>query len=151
MLPKRSHYAYATVGCHENKKINMLEAVRQVFENEFNAILDKFAIITSGINEAYKSNQEYISNPGVYIFWKDDEIIKVGRHLTNSRKRALQHIHDNTKNEKVEMNTLQTLENSQAGIIFINCKNANDLHWVAAIEIYLEMNLKPVIRSGRIG
>jgi hypothetical protein len=130
---------------------HILQKVKPLFESEFAPVSHKFVFISSAIKEAYDSQQDGIANPGVYIFWKDNEIVKVGRHLTNSRKRALQHIRDNTRNEKIEMKDLPSLDPSETGILFINCKDSQDYHWVAALEIFLEVNLDPVIKSGRVG
>jgi hypothetical protein len=129
----------------------ILQKVKPIFESEFAPLSHKFVFIHSAIKEAYDFQQDGIANPGVYIFWKDNEIVKVGRHLTNSRKRALQHIRDNTRNEKIEMKDLPNLASSEAGILFINCKDPQDYHWVAALEIFLEVNLDPLIKSGRLG
>jgi hypothetical protein len=33
----------------------------------------------------------------------------------------------------------------------LTAKTPQDYHWVAALEIFLEVNLDPVIKSGRVG
>lgn len=128
----------------------MVELVKVTFEKEFNCIENKFKIFNLTINEAYKSKEEFVYHPGVYIFWHENKIIKVGRHLVNSRKRALEHIRDNTNNEEFQMNSFKSSKKNR-GLILINCINPEDYHWVAAIEIYFEKTLNPVIRSKRTG
>jgi len=126
------------------------EFVISSFKKEFYPIEDKFNLIRLTLEEAYESKDEIVAQPGVYIFWFEDKIIKVGRHLTNSRKRALEHIRDNTRNDEYQMKSLDSC-NINCGLILINCINTKDTHWVAAIEIYLEDVLKPVIKSSRTG
>jgi len=131
----------------------MLKPIRFIydsFHHEFGFLKEKFNIIPISLIEARESQELEVAMPGVYIFWKDDEIMKVGRHFENSRKRALEHIRDNTHNELFEMASLEDC-NENCGIILINCKNKNDFHWVAAIEIYMEIVLKPKIKSQRTG
>lgn len=128
----------------------MKDFVLSSFKKEFYTIENKFILISLSIKEANESKDEIVAQPGVYIFWFEEKIIKVGRHLTNSRKRALQHIRDNTRNDAFQMNSLDGC-NTKCGLILINCINPKDKHWVAAIEIYLEDVLRPVIKSGRTG
>ena len=128
----------------------MIDKIELAFYKEFCFIKDKFRLIPLTINKAETSEEEFVYHPGVYVFWKDENIIKVGRHLTNSRKRALEHIRDNTRNEKFQMNQLSE-DNCNCGLVLINCKNPEDYHWSAAIEIFLEKVLNPVIKSKRTG
>lgn len=123
------------------------ELILKKFRNEFNLIIDKFVIIEEPLKELRSSNSDYIYNPGVYIHHTKHQIIKVGRHLTNSRKRALEHISDNTKNDKFEMKELINIQD--ASVTLINVKSPKDYHWVATIEIFMENNLNPIISSKR--
>lgn len=128
----------------------MVNKIIEKYKEEFGFLIGKFNIISLTIKEAYETKEFSVASPGVYIFWNNNSIIKVGRHLVNSRKRALQHISDNTKNEIFEMaNLANNVEN--CGLVLINCKEIKDKHWVAAIEIYLEENLEPIIKSQRTG
>jgi hypothetical protein len=36
-------------------------------------------------------------------------------------------------------------------LILFNAKQMKDRHWVAALEIFLELELKPLVSSGRLG
>ena len=132
------------------RKLKMEEHVKLIFRNEFSCIEQKFNIISMSINEAFESKNELVAHPGVYVFWHEGKIIKVGRHLINSRKRALEHIRDNTKNEVFQMNALKTCS-EECGLTLINCIDKKDYHWAAAIEVFLENVLDPVIRSKRTG
>ena len=130
--------------------INPLTNIISTFIEEFTPILDTFNIIPLSIYQAYDSNDERVWKPGVYVFWHNEKIIKVGRHLTNSRKRALEHIRDNTQSKEFEMSSLKT-STEPCGVVLINCINDKHAHWAAAIEIYMEDNLKPIIKSKRTG
>jgi|SRR5680860_82463 len=122
--------------------------IQDIFNSEFEPLLDKFTIIEEYLSNLAQSTNEFIYHPGVYVFFLETEVIKVGRSLTNSRKRALEHIKDNTKNEAFEMNSLQKME---AKVMLFNLKNADDYHWLGSVEMYLERRLNPVIKSGRKG
>lgn len=95
------------------------------------------------------SKKQYIYYPGVYVFYLDGKVIKVGRHLTNSRKRALEHLKANTRNEILEMNTLEG--NLESKILLFNVKDPEDYHWLASVEMYFEKKLNPIIKSKRQG
>lgn len=127
-----------------------IEGIYESFYQEFGCLKDKFSIILLSMTEARESQDSKVAMPGVYIIWKENKIIKVGRHLDNSRKRALEHIRVNTKNEIIEMATLENCR-EDCGIVLINCQDRIDYHWVAAIEIYMENILDPIIRSKRAG
>ena len=75
-----------------------MQKIIDTFQAEFGLISDKVIILEESFNNLLASKREWIYNPGVYVFYLDNKIIKVGRHLKNSRKRAYQHITDNTKN-----------------------------------------------------
>ncbi|MCW5518152.1 hypothetical protein [Muriicola sp. Z0-33] len=124
------------------------EKIIEIFKSEFEFIENKFIIIEEKINKLNDSQKEFIYNPGVYILIDNNLVIKVGRHFTNSRKRALEHIKANTKNELFEMKNLIHSNNSKA--ILINLKDKNEFHWIASVEIYLEQKLSPLIKTKRL-
>ena len=130
----------------------MLDKITTTFNKEFAFINRNFQIIPLSISEAYISIEDNVPNPGVYVFWKEDRIIKVGRSFSNSRKRSLQHIRDNTSLGDVHMSELPDYA-GPCGVVLINSRgeeHEND-HWISAIEVYLERQLDPVIRSKRKG
>lgn len=124
-----------------------MEDIIRKFKDEFSMIETKFIIIEEKIVDLVSSVRKFIYHPGVYIYHLNGEIIKVGRHLTNSRKRALEHIVSNTKNEKLEMKDL--IDNPNCKVTLLNVKDPQDYHWVAAVEIYMEKVLNPIIKSKR--
>lgn len=106
-------------------------------------------VIEDDIINLSTSKKNYIYHPGVYVFFLEGAVIKVGRHLTNSRKRALEHIRDNTKNDEFEMAYLK--ENVRAKVLLFNLENPEDYHWSASAEMFLEKRLNPIIKSKRQG
>ena len=127
----------------------MTSRVTKIFKSEFQCISHKFVIIEENVSSLSKSTKDFIHHPGVYVFLVSDKVIKVGRHLTNSRKRALEHIRDNTRNETFEMKNLGN-DPQNSKVLLFNVINENDHHWVAAVEIFLERTLNPVIKSQRL-
>lgn len=127
-----------------------VETIKDKFETEFQGIRDKFEDPLE-LDSAEKGVQNSsISKPGVYVIWHDDCVIKVGRHLSNSRKRALQHLAMPIPYKGDNAMTINSLDLNQVKIILFNVKNRDDKHWVAALEIYLELNLNPKIKAKRL-
>ncbi len=132
-----------------------IEEIIKVFKTEFEPIIDKFEIIKVLNGKSFtrknvsEASLDFIYYPGVYVFYGDNKIWKVGRHLTNSRMRAIQHIDANTGNKAYKIKQLKEI--ADAEIILFNVKNMEDNHWVAAVEIFLERKLNPIIPSKRNG
>ena len=126
-----------------------LKDIEKEFSKEFGIISEKFVVIEEDLINLASSEKDYIYNPGVYVFFLEGKVIKVGRHLTNSRKRALEHIKANTRNEEFEIESLR--ENTGAKVLLFNLKNPSDYHWSASVEMFLEKKLNPIIKSMRQG
>jgi len=127
--------------------MNTFQKIKSTFENEFKLISDKFVVLEENLSDLADSKTKHIYNPGVYIYFDKEKIIKVGRHLTNSRKRALEHIQANTGIEGFEMSKLSI--DSNAKVALINVIDPKDYYWVATVEIFLEKELRPIIKSKR--
>jgi len=132
-----------------------IDDIIEVFKKEFEPIVDKFEIIKVLNGKPFSrknvlnANQKFIYYPGVYVFYGNNRVWKVGRHLTNSRMRAIQHIDANTGNKDNRIKELEKI--ADAEIILFNVKDTEDNHWVAAVEIFLERKLEPLIPSKRTG
>jgi len=98
-----------------------------------------------------KSNLDPSSNrPGIYVYWHPKHhVILVGKSQSNSRKRALQHISDNSRNDIVAMSELAGDENLR--LLLFNVAEDKSKHWVLALEAFFEWNIEPVIKAWRIG
>ncbi|MDC6390527.1 hypothetical protein PP182_17695 [Maribacter sp. PR1] len=126
-----------------------LNDIIEEFKNEFGIISNKFVVIEEDLINLSTSGKKYVYHPGVYVFFLEGVVVKVGRHLTNSRKRALEHIKDNTKNNEFEMASLKN--NVKAKVLLFNLENPEDYHWSASVEMFLEKRLSPIIESKRKG
>jgi hypothetical protein len=84
--------------------------------------------------------------PGIYVHWCAGEIFRVGRSFSNARKRALEHIRDNTGQRMAALRN-----NPQAWLILFTVNPGDELHWVTALEVFLEHRFKPSIPSKRRG
>ena len=83
----------------------------------------------------------------MYVWYHPEkEVLKVGRHLQNSRKRALEHIQANTGGVMNDYG-----EDSSTILLLFNVKSTDDIHWVAALEIYFENNIHPEVKAARLG
>lgn len=129
------------------RKIQSLEEIKKIFLSEFSAINNKFSIIELKYDEVEHSKKEHVWHPGVYV-WHDAEkgVLKVGRHFTNSRKRALEHMAANTGGIMEEYGG-----KPDTNLILFNIKILDEYHWVAAVEVYLEKVLDPLVKSKRQG
>ena len=122
------------------------ETVKSRFQDEFAELRDRFEVIDLALEEVVESQAGNIWNPGTYVFCGKDEVIRIGRSFTNSKKRALEHIRDNTGG------TMAALpDNENARLLLFNVKNDEDRHWVAALEVFFEDTLDAKIPAGRRG
>jgi len=129
-----------------------LETARSLFKKEFGFLESRFEIYEVPAHGAREAEGEHIWKPGAYVLYHPDfGILKVGRHLTNARKRALDHIRDNTgAGEPFEMKAMGADPRTRL-MLFVVKDEKKDWHWPAALEIYLERELEPRIRSKRAG
>ncbi len=129
------------------ESIKTIDDIIKTFYDEFGSITNKFVIITLKLDEAKNLKEKYLSHPGVYVWYNFKKgPIKVGRHLINARRRALEHIRDNTAGIMKAI-----CEDKDTILILFNVKDQKDIHWVAALEIFLEKSINPLIKSNRLG
>ncbi|XWN36815.1 MAG: hypothetical protein ROO71_12740 [Balneola sp.] len=127
------------------------QEIVKIFEKEFSPVLKKFSILEIPVFEIAECVDKYVWHPGCYVWWNGNDVIKVCRSLSNSRKRALEHLSadygDKDKNKLFD----DLKNNPESRLFLFNVKKLEDHHWVAAVEIFLETTLEPKIRSGRMG
>jgi hypothetical protein len=120
--------------------------IERIFQKEFSFVKDKFVVKPLSMDDAKSSQDPEVVLGGVYVWIKGSKVYKVGRHLINTRKRALEHIRDNTGGK------LKAFENDQNVILLLfNVKKPEDIHWAFALEDYFERKLEPVVNSKRRG
>ena len=121
-----------------------IKYIFDVFKTELSALIKRFDYIDLAGAAIRESQDPRISRAGVYIFYKDGEVLKVGKSLSNARRRALEDFRDNTG--KIMKNL-----DGDSGLhllLFTVDKRENE-HWVIALEDFFEWKLKPKIRSER--
>jgi hypothetical protein len=120
--------------------------IRRAFEREFWPVRYKFDLIFLREDEIEGATHPSVSRSGVYI-WTDGrkKVIKVGRSLSNSRKRAVEHLYDNTGG------TMGALKDDPEALLVLINVEPQDKHWAAALELYMEQKLQPEISSKRQG
>jgi len=127
-----------------------LADVKDRFKNEYRSLLDRFNIIELKIDDAMTNSSNEVNRPGIYVFWSPEHgVIKVGKSQSNSKKRSLQHIQDNTNKGDINMNALP--ENKDVVLMLFNIINDKDMHWLLSLEAFMEWNTNPSIPAGRIG
>jgi hypothetical protein len=127
-----------------------IDDVKQVFTKEFGVICDKFDFLTLSIGDAFDKTDEEAGRPGVYFYWHPKyDVIVVGKSQSNSKKRALQHIRDNTRNDVIEMQKLK--DDPDLILALVNVANSKYKHWVLSLEAFFEWNLNPTIKAARMG
>jgi hypothetical protein len=126
----------------------MRRRIEDLMRQEFGEISDHFSLHEVAFIEAKTASPDLVAQPGVYVFFIEDRVIKVGRHLANARKRSLEHVRDNTAG------VMKAIAHQDGlAILYITLKpdSLERLHWVCALEFFLESNLDPQIRSKRRG
>ena len=132
------------------KKAMEKQEIIKLFEQEFGPLADKFTRIDIMLKKAAKSEEKDVWHPGVYVFWHPEhKVVRVGRSLDNTRKRALQHVEGNTHNEKISIRALH--EDERTRLLLFNVKDPADAHWAAALEIFFENKLNPAIAAKHMG
>lgn len=127
-----------------------IQEVKEVYSTEFGSIARKFEVIHLKINSAMNAENQMANRPGVYLFWHPKhEVVVVGKHQTNSKKRALEHVRDNTRNEHVQMGDLK--DDPELDLFLFNVIENRDKHWVLALEAFFEWNINPIIKAHRMG
>lgn len=128
-----------------------IDSIIELFEKEFAPIKEKFKVIkllsdNSDEKRVLESEEirrikiDYVHNPGVYVFYGNGSPYRVGRHLTNTRKRVMQHYNENTSKDNFNIRQLNDFDDRE--VILFNLIDLKDMHWAAALEIFLEDRLK---------
>ncbi len=150
-----------------NRQILSLPEVIKLFTDEFSSVLDKFIVVDGQFpGKVEDSRDQELWKPGCYVWWTPRYgVVKVGRSLVNTRKRALEHIAEHMQCADFNMADLRDSSLGARLLLFniwpsdarLGSENENNekalkaRHWAAAVEIYLEEHLKPLIRSKREG
>ena len=130
------------------------EQILELVNNEFGEKANFFTPLKIWLNNRNGKEFEASKFPGVYVFLHDDVCIKVGKSLTNASKRALQHcgVDDtHSADDKWHMSELLNDDKTLLLVYALNQRESVHLHWVLALEYFLEQKLQPTIPSKRNG
>ncbi len=95
---------------------------------------------------------EATKKAGVYVFIDENgRCLKVGKSQTNASKRALQHCGSDDTSSKDGTIHMADLRDSDKAYMLVFALQENSLHWVLALEHFLENKQSPIIRSQRNG
>jgi hypothetical protein len=130
-----------------------IEDILKLVHEEFGSKAELFKPIVVSMNALDCTEFEGTKCAGVYVFVHDEMgCLKVGKSHSNASKRALQHCgSDNTSSGDgaIQMSKLRHSDKTHM-LVFALQKDAF-IHWVLALEHYLENTLKPKIPSKRNG
>src|SRR5689334_6933061 len=114
----------------------MLLSLKEIVQTEFGTIANRFETIYFCAGE-----KPLIDNPyraGVYVFFMGDQIWKIGKHNKSAYTRCLQHFADDT-GSNINKGMRQYEENKNMQIVLFLLKDSKrDLHWIYALECFLE-------------
>lgn len=113
----------------------MKTAIDLVRDEFGQSILSRFSVCEEfTLDQVRNDRKSKPAQAGVYVWLDHGEPLKVGRSIEDVRKRALQHHRDNTGGiqEKITPDTR----------ILLMLTDQSNLHWVVAIEVFLEMRFQ---------
>lgn len=118
-----------------------------IFNLEFYSIKDRFLFPpVISVNDSENENSKKVSpykKCGIYVFFNNDQPIKVGKNQENVLKRALCHIKDKTGEKSFKEDNMGQYSGSNTTfILFIIPKLQDDFFWLCSIEAYLEIELR---------
>lgn len=121
--------------------------------DEFGSKADLFIPIVVRMDRREGTEFEATKSPGVYVFIHEDSgYLKVGKSHSNASKRALQHCgNDNTSSKDGTIQMAQLQRSNKTYLLIFALQKQDSMHWVLALEHYLEKILKPRITSHRNG
>lgn len=128
---------------------NIIQQVR----DEFGSKAKVFTPVLLRMDGLHGDRFEATKSAGVYVFIHEDwNCLKVGKSQSNASKRALQHCGmDNTSSSDGMVQMAQLRQSSNTFMLVFAVQDRDSMHWVLALENYLERALKPRITSKRNG
>jgi hypothetical protein len=124
-----------------------LDDVRSCFSREFGRLENMFVVYHGDVSWAKKSEQEFLANPGVYVWWHPEHgVLRVGISVRNARNRALRHIQADTGGKMKRLGS-----DPRTTLLLFNIRNQKDDFWLFALEKYFEKSLSPEIKPDRYG
>jgi hypothetical protein len=128
------------------------EQILEMVKSEFGEKANLFTPVKIWLNNLECKEFEATKFPGVYVFLNEGCCIKVGKSQSNASKRALQHCGtDNTSSTDKKLQMSKLLNSDKTLLLVFAMNQPGCIHWVLALENFLERELKPSIPSKRNG
>src|ERR1035437_7571605 len=129
-----------------------VEDIVQAVYKEFGSIAELFMPIVVRMDSRECEEFQATKSPGVYVYiYEDGSCLKVGKSHLNASKRALEHCRDNTSSDDGAIQMKNLRESDKAYMLVFALQQPKSLHWVLALEYYLEKNQMLQIPSKRNG
>ncbi len=134
-----------------------VNTIVQYVDDEFGSKAELFTPIVVRMNARQGAEFEKTKSPGVYVFIDENgDSLKVGKNHLNASKRALEHCKDDTHSKDGTIHMADRDNEKTYLLVFALQKDDSleehySLHWVLALEYFLEKKLKPKIPSLRNG
>jgi len=132
---------------------SVVEPIVQSVRREFTDKAELFTPILVRMDALDCPEFERTKSPGVYLFIREDgDCLKVGKSQSNASKRALQHCgNDNTSSTDKVIQMAHLRQSDKTYMLVFALQNKGCMHWVLALEHFLENTQNPRIRSIRNG
>ena len=131
---------------------SLVQAIIQSVDTEFGTKAELFTPVVVRMDMRQGDEFEATKSPGVYVFIHEEyECLKVGKNHLNASKRALEHCRDNTSSQDGSIQMAEHINSDKTYMLVFALQEPESLHWVLALEHYLEKTLHPKILSVRNG
>jgi hypothetical protein len=128
------------------------EQILELINSEFGEKAKLFTPVEVWLNNRKCKEFQVTKVPGVYVFLHEDVCIKAGKSQTNASKRAMQHCRaDNTSSEDKKWKMSELRDDAKTILLVYALKEPDGMHWLLALENFLELKLQPAIPSKRNG
>ena len=119
-----------------------IKYIFDVFKTEFSALIEKFDYMDLDGVAIRESQDPRIDRAGVYIFYRDGKVLKIGKSLSNARMRALEHFRDDTGKIMKELDG-----DSELHLLLFTVDKRENEPWVIVLEDLFEWKLELNSRS----
>lgn len=129
-----------------------VETIVQSVHVEFGSKAQLFQSILVRLDALVGPEFEATKFAGVYVFIHEEYgCLKVGKSNSNASKRALEHLRDDTHSKDEAIHMAQLRQSDKTYMLVFALQKPECVHWVLALEYYLEKTLPlriPTIRNG---
>ena len=150
-MPETIGRVVSSDDCMSETVSSHVKAIVQSVDVEFGSKAELFTPIVVRMDARQGDEFEATKLPGVYVFIDENgRCLKVGKNHLNASKRALEHCRDNTSSKDGTIHMADRV-NEKTYLLVFALQERGSLHWVLALEHYLEKTQRPRIPSLRNG